>query len=133
ERFKKVDDARAQDLALMKEQMTEVADRMLRRQDEGLQILQMRIDEAKLGDGADFGTYVDRFEERVRDSERRSAEAIVQIGEQVARVADRLANQHSDSLRSLESRLAESERQHESRLSDALSDMSRRLGELGDH
>lgn len=133
ERFKKVDEGRAQDLATMREQVEQVADRMQRRHDEGLQILQMRIDEAKLGDGADFGTYVDRFEERVRDSERRSAEAIVQIGEQVARVADRLANQHSDSLRSLESRLAESERQHESRLSDALSDMSRRLDELGDH
>jgi localization factor PodJL len=133
DRFKKVDDARIKDLASVTEQVGEIAEKIQRRQDEGLQILQMRIDEAKLGDSQDFSGYADKFEERVRDSERRSAEAIVQIGEQVARVADRLANQHSDSLRSLESRLAESERLHETRLSDALSDMSRRLDELGDH
>jgi localization factor PodJL len=133
DRFKKVDDARIKDLAAVTEQVGEIAEKLQHRQDEGLQILQMRIDEAKLGDGQDFSGYADKLEERLRDSERRSAEAIVQIGEQVARVADRLANRHSDSLRSLESRLAESERLHETRLSDALCDMSRRLDELGDH
>jgi localization factor PodJL len=134
ERFKKVDEARARDRAALTEQITEAADLIQRRNDEGLQILQMRIDEAKLGDGSqDFSSFATAFEQRVKDSERRSAEAIVQIGEQVARVADRLATQHVDSLRSLEGRLAESERLHETRLQDALNDMSRRLDELGDH
>jgi hypothetical protein len=52
----------------------------------------------------------------VKDSERRSAEAIGQIGEQVARVADRLQTQHAESLRAFETRLADSGRSYETKL-----------------
>ena len=80
----------------------------------------------------DFDGLTDRIDERIKESERRSADAITQIGEQVARVAERLQTQHAESLKSLENRLASSERSHKSKLNDALNGMSQRLQELGE-
>ncbi len=80
----------------------------------------------------DFSKLTEKIDERIRDSERRSADAITQIGEQVARVAERLQNQHAESLKSLEARLANSERSHKAKLNDAVSGMSQRLQEIGE-
>jgi localization factor PodJL len=114
-----------------------VAERLQRRHDEGIQRLSDRIAETAVGsrslDPAEIERIADRLDERVRDSERRSAEALGQIGEQVARVADRLQNQHQESLRSFEARLADSGRSHEARLGELLADMSRRMDEIGEH
>ncbi|HVY87600.1 MAG TPA: peptidoglycan-binding protein [Hyphomonadaceae bacterium] len=118
------------------EQIALVAERLQRRHDESIQRLSDRITETAADsrqlDPAEVDRIAERLDERVRESERRSAEAIGQIGEQVARVADRLQVQHQDSLRTLEQRLAESGRSHESRLAEVLSDMSRRMDEIGD-
>lgn len=115
-------------------QVSQVAERMQRRQDESIQRLVARIEEQRAGSfgAGEFDRLAERIDERVRDSERRSAEAISQIGEQVARVADRLQTQHQESLRTLEARLAESDRSHETRLSEVLADMSRRMDEIGE-
>jgi localization factor PodJL len=118
------------------EQVALVAERLQRRHDEAMQRLSGRVDEAHAGGEAsldEFRRVADRFDERIRDSERRSAEAIGQIGEQVARVADRLQTQQQESLRHIEARLDESTRTHETRLNEALTDMTRRLDEVGDH
>lgn len=118
------------------EQVSAMADRLQQRHDEGIQRLTTRIDEIgratpDLG-GEDFNRFAQTFDERVRESERRSAEAIGQIGEQVARAAERLQSQHLESLRMLETRLADSGRTHESQLNDALTDISRRMDEIGE-
>lgn len=82
--------------------------------------------------GQDFGRLTDKIDERIRESERRSADAITQIGEQVARVAERLQAQHAESLKTLETRLATSERSHRAKLNEALSGMTQRLQEIGE-
>src|SRR5690606_13559481 len=117
------------------EQVTLVAERLQRRHEESIKQLGDRIDEAPAArpfDPADMDRLADRLDERVRESERRSAEPIGQIGEQVARVADRLQSQHLESLRSLETRLADSGRSHEARLNEVLADMQRRMDEVGE-
>jgi localization factor PodJL len=117
------------------EQVAQVAERMQRRHEESIQRLSSRIEEARSGaedDGPDISALAERFDERIRESERRSASAIAQIGEQVARVADRLQTQHKDSMRALEGLLTESGKAHQSRLADALSDMTRRLEDIGE-
>lgn len=117
------------------EQVAQVAERMQRRHEESIQRLSSRIEEVRGGaedEGPDISALAERFDERIRESERRSASAIAQIGEQVARVADRLQSQHKDSMRSLEGLLTASGRAHESRLADALADMTRRLEEIGE-
>ena len=83
-------------------------------------------------DNGEIDRLADRLDERVKESERRSAEAIGQIGEQVARVADRLQTQHAESLRAFESRLADSGRNYENKLTDVLSEVQRRMEEVGD-
>jgi localization factor PodJL len=117
------------------EQVAMVAERMQRRHEESIQRLSSRIEETRRGaddDGPDIAAIAERFDDRIRESERRSASAIAQIGEQVARVADRLQTQHKDSMRALEGLLTDSGRAHEARLADALSDMTRRLDEIGE-
>ncbi|MBI1358947.1 MAG: hypothetical protein GC155_01550 [Alphaproteobacteria bacterium] len=116
------------------EQVGVMAERLQRRHDENVQRLGDRIEEVRNAElsSEDFNRFAQTFDDRVRESERRSAEAIGQIGEQVARAAERLQNQHLESLRMLETRLTDSGRQHESRLQDALTDMSRRMDEIGE-
>jgi localization factor PodJL len=116
------------------EQVGVMAERLQRRHDESTQRLNARIEETGRSDLSveEFNRFAQSFDERVRESERRSAEAIGQIGEQVARAAERLQGQHAESLRMLETRLADSGRKHESRLSDALADVTRRMDEIGD-
>jgi localization factor PodJL len=118
------------------QQMGIVSDRLQRRNDEAIQRLSDRMSdqslEARQLDPAEIDRLADRLDERVRDSERRSAEAIGQIGEQVARVADRLQSQHQESLRSFENKLAESGRSHETRLTELMADMQRRMDDVGE-
>jgi localization factor PodJL len=117
-------------------QVAVVAERLQRRHDESIKQLADRISESAVEsralDPAEIERLADRLDERVKESERRSAEALGQIGEQVARVADRLQNQHVESLRNFEARLADSGRNHETRLSEVLADMSRRMEEIGE-
>ncbi|MEP7209895.1 MAG: peptidoglycan-binding protein [Alphaproteobacteria bacterium] len=116
------------------EQVGVMAERLQRRHDESTQRLNAKIEETGRSDltAEEFNRFAQSFDERVRESERRSAEAIGQIGEQVARAAERLQNQHLESLRMLETRLTDSGRQHESRLTEALADVTRRMDEIGE-
>ena len=115
------------------EQVALVAERLQRRHDESIQRLTDRIAESSLEarplDNAEVDRLADRLDERVRESERRSADAISQIGEQVARAVERLQTQHQDSIRGFESRLVDSGRSYESKLSDVLQEVSRRMDE----
>lgn len=118
------------------EQVALVAERLQRRHDETAQRLSDRIAETAASsrslDNSEIERLADRLDERVKESERRSAEAIGQIGEQVARVADRLQTQHAESLRAFETRLADSGRSYEGKLNDVLSEVQRRMEEVGD-
>lgn len=118
------------------EQVALVAERLQKRQDESVQRLSDRIAETAMAarplDNTEIDRLADRLDERVKESERRSAEAIGQIGEQVARVADRLQTQQVESLRAFETRLSESGRSYESKLGDVLSEVQRRMDEVGD-
>jgi len=115
------------------EQVALVAERLQRRHDESIQRLTDRIAESSLEarplDNAEVDRLADRLDERVRESERRSAEAISQIGEQVARAVDRLQTQSQDSLRAFESRLVDSGRSYETKLNDVLLEVQRRMDE----
>lgn len=118
------------------EQVALVAERLQQRHDESVRRLSDRIAETAVSerslDNGEIERLADRLDERVKESERRSAEAIGQIGEQVARVADRLQTQHAESLRAFESRLADSGRNYENKLTDVLSEVQRRMEEVGD-
>lgn len=118
------------------EQVALVAERLQKRHDETAQRLSDRIAETAVAsrplDGAELDRLADHLDERVKESERRSAEAIGQIGEQVARVADRLQNQHIEALRSFEHRLADSGRSYEAKLNDVMSDLQGRMQEISD-
>jgi localization factor PodJL len=116
------------------EQVALVAERLQKRHDESVQRLSDRMAETAGHplDGAEIDRLADRLDERVKESERRSAEAIGQIGEQVARVADRLQGQHIEALRSFEHRLEESGRTYESRLADVMSELQGRMQDLSD-
>lgn len=113
------------------EQVSLVAERLQRRHDEGIQRLNDRINETSLEarplDNTEVDRLADRLDERVRESERRSAEAIGQIGEQVARAVERLQSQAQDSQRAFEARLVDSGRSYEARLTDVLSEVQRRM------
>ncbi|MEZ6028916.1 MAG: peptidoglycan-binding protein [Hyphomonadaceae bacterium] len=115
------------------EQVALVAERLQRRHDESIQRLTDRIAEtaaeARPLDNAEIDRLADRLDERVRESERRSAEAISQIGEQVARAVERLQTQHQDSMRGFETRLADSGRSYETKLNDVLQEVQRRMDE----
>jgi localization factor PodJL len=117
------------------EQVSLVAERLQQRHDESMQRLSDRIAETSAArplDNAEVDRLADRLDERVKESERRSAEAISQIGEQVARVADRLQSQHIEALRSFEHRLDESGRTYESKLADVVADLQGRMQDLSD-
>jgi localization factor PodJL len=137
DRVKALEQRSASAIDAVGEQVAVVAERLQRRHDETIQRLTRRIEETTVDsrqlDSADLDRLADRLDERVKESERRSAAAIGQIGEQVARVADRLQAQHQESLRTFEARLAESGRSHEKRLSEVMGDMARRMDEIGEH
>jgi localization factor PodJL len=110
------------------ERLEDVAERLKAQLETGLVEISRRLEEPH-----GVAAPTERLEERIRDSERRSADAISQIGEQVARVGERLNAQTQDAMRALEARLAVSGREHEARLADVLTEMSRRLEDMSEH
>ncbi|HEY7798773.1 MAG TPA: hypothetical protein VIA80_08430, partial [Hyphomonadaceae bacterium] len=108
DRMQALEKSSAAALDAVGEQVAVVAERLQKRHDESIKHLNTRIDETRVEsrqlDSADIDRLADRLDERVKESERRSAEAIGQIGEQVARVADRLQNQQIESVRMFETR-----------------------------
>jgi localization factor PodJL len=115
------------------EQVSIVAERLQRRHDESVQRLSDRMAEtaaeARPLDNTEIDRLADRLDERVKESEHRSAQAIGQIGEQVARAVERLQSQSQESQRAFEARLADSGRSYETKLSDVLSEVQRRMEE----
>lgn len=73
-----------------------------------------------------------KIDERVNESEQRSANAIAQFGEQVVSVATRLQARHDKALQALAEQIDENRKQTDSRLSDALSNVSERLEQMGE-
>ena len=118
------------------EQVSIVAERLQRRHDESVQRLSDRMAETALSarplDSTEIDRLADKLDERVKESEHRSAQAIGQIGEQVARAVERLQLQAQDSQRAFEARLADSGRSYETKLSDMLSEVQRRMDESAD-
>lgn len=115
------------------EQVAIVAERLQRRHDESVQRLSDRMAEtaaeARPLDNTEIDRLADRLDERVKESEHRSAQAIGQIGEQVARAVERLQSQSQDAQRAFEARLADSGRSYETKLVDVLSEVQRRMEE----
>ena len=70
------------------------------------------------------------LDQRVVESERRSAAAIEQVGEQVATAIKHVQARQEQGQRSLSERVAASEKRQEARLSDALCNISDRLAEM---
>jgi len=118
------------------EQVAIVAERLQRRHDESVQRLSDRLAETAVAarplDSTEIDRLADKLDERVQESEHRSAKAIGQIGEQVARAVERLQLQAQDSQRAFEARLADSGRSYETKLSDMLSEVQRRMDESAD-
>jgi localization factor PodJL len=118
------------------EQVAIVAERLQRRHDESVQRLSDRMAEtavtARPLDSTEIDRLADKLDQRVKESEHRSAKAIGQIGEQVARAVERLQLQAQDSQRAFEARLSDSGRSYETKLSDMLSEVQRRIDESAD-
>lgn len=72
----------------------------------------------------------DTLDQRVVESERRSAAAIEQVGEQVATAIKHVQARQEQGQRALTERVAGSEKRQEARLSDALCNISDRLAEM---
>ncbi|WP_034794787.1 peptidoglycan-binding protein [Hyphomonas beringensis] len=75
----------------------------------------------------DMAGHVDK---RVKESEQRSADAISQIGDQVAKVATRLQVRQDKALQTLATQIDENRKDSDNRLSDALSNVSERLEQI---
>lgn len=69
----------------------------------------------------------EQLDERVNASEQRTAEAISQIGDQVASVAGRLQARQDKALQTLATEIDENRKRAEANLSDAINNMSDRL------
>lgn len=113
------------------EQVALVAERLQRRHDEGIQRLSDRVAETsgRPLDNSEIDRLAERLDERVKESEHRSAQAIGQIGEQVARAVERLQSHAETSQRAFEDRLSESGRSYENKLTDVLAEVQRRMEE----
>lgn len=72
----------------------------------------------------------DTLDQRIVDSERRSADAIEQVGEQVATAIKHVQARQEQGQRALVEQVKDSEGRQETRLSDALCNISDRLAEM---
>lgn len=72
----------------------------------------------------------DKLNARVEESEKRSATAIEQVGEQVSSVAERLEHRQAQALQEFSAKLDERTKSHEARLSSALTNVSDRLEQI---
>ena len=77
--------------------------------------------------GGEVGKLADRLETRVEESEQASARAIEDIGEQVASVTRRLQGRQDEAFGRLSAHVEETRTAQETRLSDALAQMSERF------
>ncbi len=80
--------------------------------------------------GLEVGRLSERLEDRVGQVENRSAQAIEQVGEQVARMADRFNQRHDLLARELGERMIDSEERAGARVSEAISSIMQRIGEV---
>ncbi|MCR9268549.1 MAG: peptidoglycan-binding protein [Hyphomonadaceae bacterium] len=80
--------------------------------------------------GEQVATLSDTLEKRIGESERRSADAIEQVGEQVATAIKHVQARQEQGQRALTEKLAAVETRQETRLSDALCNISDRLTEM---
>lgn len=76
---------------------------------------------------AKIDTVAETVDERVRESETRSAEAIEQVGEQVATVAARLQQHQQQAFERIQSDIVTSKQTSDTRLRDAMSKVNDRL------
>ena len=92
----------------------------------------MRAQFERLGEtvSARIDTLAERVDQRVTESETRSADAIEQIGEQVATVASRLQKRQDDAVKAIATHMEENRKRTDARLSDALSNVSERLEQM---
>jgi localization factor PodJL len=92
----------------------------------------MRAQFERLGEtvSARIDTLAERVDQRVTESETRSADAIEQIGEQVATVASRLQKRQDDAVKAIATHMEENRKRTDARLSDALSNVSDRLEQI---
>ncbi|WP_300378100.1 peptidoglycan-binding protein [Henriciella sp.] len=79
---------------------------------------------------AQMNAMADEFDSRVGESERRSADAIEQVGEQVANVAQRLQARQERAFTEIRDEVDQARKQQNMRLSDALSGVSERLDKM---
>ena len=101
------------------------------------QTLEARFEEIERREAAGFdrmglevGRLSERLEERVGAVEVRSAQAIEHVGEQVARMAERFNQRHEILARDLGERMLDSEERSGARVSEAISSIMQRLGEV---
>ncbi len=114
------------DTEALREEIAAVADRVDARLDE-IETREASVIERV---GEEVGKLADRMEARVTESEEASARAIGQIGDQVASVAKRLQGRQNEAFDALSAKMEDARLTHESRLSDALENMSERLERL---
>ena len=74
----------------------------------------------------------DTLDEKVKETESRSARAIEQVGEQVLRVAERLQARQDEMSEDFDSRLNELGDEQQKRLDDVIDDVHRRLDQAGE-
>ena len=89
--------------------------------------IRSEIDRLSENVGEKIEGLADQVDARINDSEQRSADAIVQIGDQVAAVSTRMQTRQEEGLRLLHKELDETRKRSDARLSDALSNVSERL------
>ena len=78
----------------------------------------------------EIATVADQMEQRIRDTEKRSAEAIEQIGEHVVRAAERVQAQGEASRQELIERVENLDQTNQNRLDEALENFNQRLEKL---
>ena len=95
--------------------------------DDRLEYLETREDETFEKISSEVEKIADKVEQRVAESENRSAAAIGQIGEQVTGASKRMENRQQAALRAFAEKLTETQKRQDARLSSALNSVSNRL------
>lgn len=104
---------------------------------DGLQAIDRRMGAMEEREGVAFahlsdemGKIADRIEDRVIQSEHRSADALQQVGEHVALVAERLHERQDRLVEEVSDRIHESEQRHVDYLNQAIENMSTALDKI---
>ena len=115
-------DAKAETDALREEMI-----RFTNTLDDRLEYLESREDETFEKISGEVDKLAGRLDERAIESEKRSAKAIGQIGEQVAGVSRRIEQRQHAALKAFAEKLDETQKRQDARLTGALSSVSERL------